>query len=1678
TDGDGYGDRYEIENGFSPTNGADHPSGSVLLGWGLDADGQSSIPPGLGDVIGVSAGLRHNLVLRSDGTVAAWGENDDGQATVPVGLTGVVAIAAGDFHGLALKDDGTVSAWGLDADGQATVPGGLSGVVAIAAGSSHSLALKSDGTVVAWGSDDEGQVTVPSGLDEVVSIAIGGRHSLALRTNGQVVAWGRDDDGELTGIATMFDAVSASAGVGHAIGLRAGGSVQVFGDDAEGQATVPPELSSALEVSAGRFHNLVLADDRSALAWGQNNFGQTDAPFEAQDLRRVSAGGFHSLALRRATGFPEITSAPVVAGEVGIAFSHQITVASAVPSSYSAMSLPTGLSIDPATGLVSGTMVDGQRRAFRVTVETDMGRLVQVVWIDLVDGAPPTGIILTPASVMENSLDGSLVSDLTAVDPDGSIGHLFELVEGDGDIDNDRFTIVGSQLFLTGDLEVDFEEAHDDFAIRMRVTDSAASVFETAITLPLIDDRGEDVDQDGLTEAEEEDLHGTSDLDFDTDNDGIGDAVEVAQGSLPTDGNDWPDYPLSGWGGNPSGELQPPFDSTFRSIDATQSHGAAHKFDGTVVAWAGGNTYGQTTIPGGLSNVVEVVAGGDTWFEDAAHTLALLADGTVVGWGNDQEGQATVPVGLTDVVAISAGRDHSLALKNDGTVVAWGGGFFGQSTVPPGLDEVVQISAGGHFSLALKRNGTVVGWGERFDGEDWIPIDVPVGLIDVVSVSAGRFHALARLRDGTVVAWGHDLHGQASVPAGLLDVVQVEAGGFHSLALTSAGTVVAWGRDDEGQSTVPASAQSGVGRIEAGIFHSLALRQTGSLPEITSGDEILTIPGGSVSHQILVANATPTTFHAEFLPDGLTIDPLIGLITGSVASAHRQTSRIWVETDKGRVEQMLWTGVIDGVPATSIQLSASQVLEGAVDGTVVGNLSATDADAGDSHVFELVYGSGSALNGNFRIDGSQLVVDGDLPLDFENPPASLEIRVRATDSMLNSYEEVLVLSLLDDRTEDADGDGLTEAEEEDVHGTSDVLFDTDDDGFGDAFEIDRGFSPTNGTVFPSGSVLVAWGLNSDGQTSVPAGLNDVTEIASGAAHNLALKGDGTVAAWGANAEGQTTVPVGLSGVIDVAAGDFHSLALKDDGTVVAWGRDVEGQATPPIDLAGVIAIEAGGCHSLALKDDGSMVAWGCDDDGQAQVPPGLGIVVEIAAGGDFSLALVEDGTVEAWGSTADGATIVLPELSEVIGIAAGARHALVLKSDGTVSGWGDGSGDQLEVPGGLDDVVAISAGAEFSMAQKANGQVVVWGSGPVVSSGVPYEVGGIERIAAGGDHGLALRATGDFPYLSTNSAVFASPGTTVSQQVVVGDATASTFAALGLPDGLSIDPLTGIISGVIAVGEVRSVLLSAMTDLGRVRRVVQFNTQDGVAPSGVDLTPSVVMENAPVGTVVGSLVAIDEDPLDSHTFAFRTGSGSQDNYRFEIQGDQLVVKEEIDADFEEPHGDLRVRVRATDSASKTHDALLVVTLLNDWSEDEDQDGFNESEEAYFAWASTVGLSGAGADPDAAPFSDGVTNILKYAFNMDPLAPDHSTLVPGTGTAGLPHYQPLGDGKTVRLEYVRRKGSGLVYGALKSCDLKEESWGPMGGVPVVTEIDSVWERVVQVDTCSEVSCFYRLSVSFP
>jgi hypothetical protein len=310
--------------------------------------------------------------------------------------------------------------------------------------------------------------------------------------------------------------------------------------------------------------------------------------------------------------------------------------------------------------------------------------------------------------------------------------------------------------------------------------------------------------------------------------------------------------------------------------------------------------------------------------------------------------------------------------------------------------------------------------------------------------------------------------------------------------------------------------------------------------------------------------------------------------------------------------------------------------------------------------------------------------------------------------------------------------------------------------------------PVVTSVLPPPPGLVAWGLNTLGQTDVPALPEGVcfVDFDGGGDHSLGLLDDGTVLAWGSSSDGKTTVPAAPAGLeyVEVGAGDDHSAARLSDGTVVTWGDTSTGsQTSQPALPAGVtnVEISAGNYHTMARRSDGSVVAWGQNGVGQLDVPPppaGLSYV-EIFAGGLHSVARLSDGSVVVWGANWQGQHNVpaLPDGLSYVQISAGTNHTLGLRIDGSVVAWGDNSAGQTNVPAlptGLS-YVEVSANGYSSLARRSDGSVVGWGQGasgqttaPALPEGLSYA-----RIEGGRYYSLALTAPTDTTWVDLGNAL-------------------------------------------------------------------------------------------------------------------------------------------------------------------------------------------------------------------------------------------------------------------------------------------------------------------------------------
>ncbi len=93
---------------------------------------------------------------------------------------------------------------------------------------------------------------------------------------------------------------------------------------------------------------------------------------------------------------------------------------------------------------------------------------------------------------------------------------------------------------------------------------------------------------------------------------------------------------------------------------------------------------------------------------------------------------------------------------------------------------------------------------------------------------------------------------------------------------------------------------------------------------------------------------------------------------------------------------------------TDIALSATSLAESQTTGAIVGNLSTTDPNSGNTFTYSLVTGTGSTDNASFSINNNQLVLN--TALNFETK-STYAIRLRTTDNGGATFEKTFTITV-------------------------------------------------------------------------------------------------------------------------------------------------------------------------------------------------------------------------------------------------------------------------------------------------------------------------------------------------------------------------------------------------------------------------------------------------------------------------------------------------------------------------------------------------------------------------------------------------------------------------------------------------------------------------------------------
>lgn len=369
-------------------------------------------------VASIDAGYKHNCAVTTTGQVKCWGTNSAGElgdstttnSKVPVAvkdLPAAKAVSAGSAATCAITTNDALKCWGSNDTQQlgalfdghnSTKPvdvwGMSSGVTQVDTDAGTACATTSAG-VWCWGDNSWGQMGLGSYVKTlpipVLNPELGTGSTYAAPTgramcatkDGNVLCSGQDAAGNIgnikSGITNKLVAVSGmqngdvselAVGEQHVCSLNTKGAVSCWGsnqsgklgnaDPSNGSSTsqaqynytpvTPLGLDSGVKsISAGITHSCAILDDDSAKCWGHNFQGQLGVGHNQLMVNVPVPVGVTNAPVIPTSSFPDARQ--------GVRYSHNLTATGGqAPLTWdiAAGSLPEGLSLDRATGVISG----------------------------------------------------------------------------------------------------------------------------------------------------------------------------------------------------------------------------------------------------------------------------------------------------------------------------------------------------------------------------------------------------------------------------------------------------------------------------------------------------------------------------------------------------------------------------------------------------------------------------------------------------------------------------------------------------------------------------------------------------------------------------------------------------------------------------------------------------------------------------------------------------------------------------------------------------------------------------------------------------------------------------------------------------------------------------------------------------------------------------------------------------------------------------------------------------------------------------------------------------------------------------------------------------------------------------------------------------------------------------
>jgi len=1095
----------------------------------------------------------------------------------------------------------------------------------------------------------------------------------------------------------------------------------------------------------------------------------------------------------------------------------------------------------------------------------------------------PTDISLTPNSIAEGQAAGTAVGTLSAVDPDAGDSFTYELVAGDGSTDNAAFTIVNDELLADETLDYD---AQDSYSVRVRATDNSGLTFSKALTITV-----------------EEVNVAPTDISLS--------ATSIAENA----------------GAN----------AVVGSLSATDDN-ASQTFTYALVTGEGDDDNGSFTVNG---NELRAASSFDYEAKSSYSVLIRVTDSGSPGLTFEKPFTITV----TDVN--EAPTDISLSAST----LAENAG----ADAVVGTLSAIDPDAGDAFTYALVAgdggddNGSFAIDGNQLRTTSSLDFEAKNSYSVLIRVTDDGSPARSYEEAFTITATNVNeaptdialtpsgiAEGQAAGTAvGTLSAVDPDAGDSFAYALVAgdggednaAFTIV--GDELRANETLDYDEQDSYAvRVQATDSGGLVFEKplTISVTEVNESPTDISLSSTSIEENAGAnavvgtlsatdANASQTFTYALVSGEGdddngsFTVNGNQLRATSSLdyeaQSSHSVLIRV---TDSGSpaltFDKAFTITVTDVNEAPAdITLSSTSVAENVGANAVVGTLSATDPDAGDSFTFTLVAGDGDAGNGSFTIDGDQLRTTSSLNFEAQS---AYSVRVRVTDngSPAQSYEETFTITVTDVNEAPTDisltpnsisegqaagtAVGTLNAADPDAGSSFTYAFavgdgDADNGDFTIVGDELRANDPLDYDTKDSYAVRVL--ATDNGGLTFSKALTITVEEVNVAPTDITLSSMSVAENAGANAL------VGTLSATDANASQTFTYTLvsgegdDDNGSFNISGNEL--RATSSFDY------EAMSSYSVLIRvtDSGS---------------PGLtfekAFTIAVTDVNEAPTDLSLSATSVAENAGADAAVGTLSATDSD----AGSSFTYVL-----VAGDGDTDNASFHISG---EQLSATSSLNFEAKSSYSVRIRVTDNGsPALSREEEFTITATDVNEAPTDISLTPNGIAEGQAagtaVGTLSAVDPDAGDSFAYALVAGDGSTDNDAFTIVGNELRANETFDFDEQNSYAVRVRA------TDNGGLafeKPLTISVTEVNTAPTDILLSTASIEENAVANAVVGTLSATDANASNTFAYALVAGNGDDDNGSFTIDGDELRATSSFDYEAKSSYS---VLIRVTDSGA-------------------------------------------------------------------------------------------------------------------------------------------------------------------